>query len=71
MDANNETWTRKKVLPVLPASETVNGTDMPVRRFGHSMASGSTFNLLVDSENQERRDVIDRIVMFGGMGLYE
>ena len=35
------------------------------------MASGSTFNMIVDSESQNRSDIIDRIVMFGGMGLYE
>ena len=63
MDANNETWTRKKVIPA-------NGS-LPVRRFGHSMASGSTFNFTTDSENQNRTSYIDRIVMFGGMGLYE
>ena len=35
------------------------------------MASGSTFNFIIDSENQEKVEITDRIVMFGGKGLYE
>ena len=72
VDAYNETWTRKKTLPY---SEFVNGSEdfhlLPVRRFGHSMASGSSINFSVYAENQVRSEIIDRIVMFGGAGLYE
>ena len=45
-----------------------NGTglidELPVRRYGHAMASGTTMNFSVDSENQPRNESIDRIVMF-------
>ena len=72
MDANDETWTRKKTIP---HSRFDNGSaifeDLPARRYGHAMASGTTFNNTMDDENQERVVITDRIVMFGGRGLYE
>lgn len=72
MNAINETWTRKKAISF---SEFDNETEvvytLPARRFGHAMAGGSTIIMSTDAENQPRSDAIDRIVMFGGMGLYE
>ena len=64
VDAYNETWTRKKTIPY--------GNDsLPARRFGHAMGSGSILNTSIDSENQDRSEIIDKIVMFGGVGLDE
>ena len=75
VDAYNETWTRKKTIPFSKFDDDDNNTevfdDLPVRRYGHAMASGTTVNFSVDSENQPRTDFIDQIVMFGGVGLYE
>ena len=73
VDAYNETWTRKKTIPFSERddNDTEVFYDLPVRRFGHTMASGTTMNFSIDSENQLRMEFIDRIVMFGGVGLYE
>ena len=75
MDAYNETWTRKKTIPFSDYDDDNNGTEvfdeLPVRRYGHAMASGTTIISSADSENQPRTEFIDRIVMFGGVGLYE
>ena len=67
VDAYNETWTRKKTLP---SSEFMNST-YPARRFGHAMASGSSFIIITDAESQQRPKYVDRIVMFGGSELYK
>lgn len=72
MDANDETWTRKRTIPHSRFdNDSAIFEDLPARRYGHAMASGTTFNNTMDNENQERVVITDRIVMFGGRGLYE
>lgn len=72
MDTNDETWTRKRTIPHSRFDNSSAVFEaLPTRRYGHAMASGTTFYNTTDNENQERIDIVDRIVMFGGKGLYE
>jgi len=73
VDADDESWSRKLALPYTRRLE--NGTDvpedLPERRYGHSMAGGTTIIITQDSENQPDETILQQIAMFGGARLSE